>query len=458
MTTKRKLSTPWLVSIVCALLLIGSLWPGVQPALAQEEEEEEVEADVLFLFETTSDMADFLVTAHDIAEKVIDDIADDCEPGFAVAQYRDWPPQSDAPWHLVQGVTLDPEPVVDAINRLWPDGVGDRPTSLGWALHSALGINWHADATKVIVIIGGAPPHDPDPGADGAYGTADDLLFADVLSELVAADVQVIGLYTHDAPDTADYFNAITDATTGKDAIRLTFPDRLSSVLRDTVCRTIAEADIEPPPSAPGGSLRGAVFHDANANHLWDAGEEGLPGIGVTVYSPTWESTGYTGDDGTYGVVALSASWWGVRIDVPDGWTATTPADRWGYLITEQGTIYFGIDFGLTRGEAVEAPAEEKAAEEAPFILPATGRASPAGSLWLIPIGLALAGAGLLLRRALGRRGLPRSFPDAHAWTSRLAAPLPRGTMWRTSWTPFAPSVGSCGSPWPSTWSPPPPS
>ena len=409
MSAKLNLVVCRLASIACVVLLLANLWPGAGPALAQDDEEEEVDADVLFLFDTTSDMADFIVTAHDIAEDVIEEIADDCEPGLAVAQYRDWAPQSDIPWHLVQGVTIYPEPVVDAINRLWPDGGGDRPTSLGWALHSSLGINWHADATKVIVLIGGAPPHDPDPGADGTYGTADDLLFADVLSELVAADVRVIGLYTNDSPDTVTYWDALTKSTTGKDAIRLTFPDRLSSILRDTVCRTIAEAEVEPPPLGPSGSLRGAVFYDANGNRLWDEGEEGLPGVGVTVYSPTWESSGYSGDDGTYGVVALSASWWGVRIAVPDGWTATTPADRWGYLITDQGTIYFGINFGLTTAGAGEAPAEAAAVEEekAPFILPETGRSAPAWLPWLIAAGVALAGAGLFLRYAPHRKQMP---------------------------------------------------
>jgi hypothetical protein len=405
MYTRHKLA-----SLACALLLVVSLWPGIRPALAQDEEEE-VDADVLFLFDTTAGTADLLVAAHDIAKDLIYDIADECAPGFAVAQYRDWPPQSDTPWHLVQDVTLDHEPVVDAINRLFPDGGGDRPDSVGWALHSSLGISWHEDATKVIVLIGGAPPHDPDPGADGTYGTADDLLFADVLSELVAADVQVIGLYTDASPDTVAYWNAITDATTGKDAIRLSFPDRLSSVLRDTVCQTIAEAEIEPPPAAPSGSLRGAVFHDVNGNSLWEADEEALPGVDVTVYSPTWESTGPTGDDGTYGVVALSASWWGVRVAVPDGWTATTPADRWGYLITDQGTVYFGINFGLTTGEAVEPRAEEITAEEAaaeeeegvPFVLPVTGRAAPAVTPWLLALGVALAGAALFLSRASHR-------------------------------------------------------
>ena len=248
MYTRHKLA-----SLACALLLVVGLWPGVRPALAQDEEEK-VDADVLFLFDTTAGTADLLVAAHDIAKDLIHDIAKECAPGFAVAQYRDWPPHSDTPWHLVQDVTLDHEPVVDAINRLFPDGGGDRPDSVGWALLSSLGISWHEDATKVIVLVGGAPPHDPDPGADGAYGTADDLLFADVLSELVAADVQVVGLYTDASPDTVDYWNAITDATTGEDAVHLPFPDRLSSVLRDTVCRAIAEAEIEPPPVGPSGS------------------------------------------------------------------------------------------------------------------------------------------------------------------------------------------------------------
>ena len=131
----------------------------------------------------------------------------------------------------------------------------------------------------------------------------------------------------------------------------------------------------------------------------------GLPALGLKFFSSQSEVT--------YGVVALSASWWGVRIAVPDGWTATTPADRWGYLITDQGTIYFGINFGLTTG-AGEAPAEaavakekEEEEEEAPFILPETGRQAPARLLWLLAAGVALAGAGLFLRCAPHHRQTP---------------------------------------------------
>lgn len=397
MCAKLKLSICRWASIAGVLLLINGLWLGVSPVLAQDDAE--AEGDVLFLFDTTSGTADLLVTAHSIAEDVLNALADKCNPAFAVAQYRDWAPQDNLPWHLVQDVTLDRPSVVDAINRLFPDGGGDRPDSVGWALHSSLGISWRADSVKVIVLIGGAPPRDPDPGADGTYGTADDLLFADVVSELVAADVQVIGVYTDSSMDTVAYWDGVTKATTGKEAIHLSFPDRLSFTLLDTVCRTIAESAVEPPPSGPGGSLRGAVFNDVNQNGVWDADEEALPGIGVTVYSPSWESVGYTGDDGTYGVVALGASWWGVRVTVPEGWKPTTPSDRWGYLITDQGTVYFGINFGLTGAEVERETGEEAAVEETPFVLPVTGRAALAGLLWLVAGGMVLAGAGLFLRR-----------------------------------------------------------
>jgi hypothetical protein len=99
-----------------------------------------------------------------------------------------------------------------------------------------------------------------------------------------------------------------------------------------------------------------------------------------------------------------------VRIAVPDGWQATTPTDRWGYLITELGTVYFGLNFGLATGEAEEiAPeevvGEEAAEEEVPFILPITGHVAPAGYLWPIAVGVALAAAGLAAIRALRGQG-----------------------------------------------------
>ena len=139
-------------------------------------------------------------------------------------------------------------------------------------------------------------------------------------------------------------------------------------------------------------------IHDANRNGTWDVGEEGLPGIDFTVYSPGWETAGYTGDDGTYGVVALSESWWGVCVTVPTGWEATTPTDRWGYYISKMGTVYTGINFGLAAAEE-----EQAMGEETPFVLPVTGHTALAGPLLLIVAGMALASAGLL-RRTSHRR------------------------------------------------------
>lgn len=376
----KKLLARWLISAACALVLIGGLWPLACPATAQD-----VQGDVLFLFDTTGSMYGELGVAQSTAGDILSALAAECNPGFAVAHYRDWPPEDTLPWELVQDVTLDQPSVVNAINSLSAVGGGDWPESVGWALHNSLGIGWREGSVKVVVLVGDAPPHDPDLGADGVLGTADDLPFATVVSELVAAEVRVIGVYARSDPDTIAYWNQVTNATAGRAAIGLDNPAELTTVLKETVCQVITDHV----PTQAGGSLRGGVFHDANRNGTWDVGEEGLPGVDFTVYSPGWETTGYTGDDGTYGVVALSESWWGVRVTVPAGWEATTPTDRWGYYISKMGTVYTGINFGLATPEDEEA---------APFVLPETGYTAWAGPLLLIAVGLALAGAGLLKR------------------------------------------------------------
>jgi len=366
-----------------------------------------IQGDVLFLFDTTGSMKDVLSAAQNTAEVILTTLADQCNPGFAVAQYRDWPPEDVLPWDLVQDVTLDRSLVIRAINSLYADGGGDPPESVGWALHQSLGIGWRPGSVRVVVLIGDSPPHDPDPGPDGLYGTEDDLPFSTVVTELVNAGILVIGVYTAHDEATIAYWNQVTNATAGRPAIGLSNPGELSTVLLNIVCQTILEHPPSAPPSVPRGSIRGTVFEDCNRDGLRDPDERPLVGITFSVRTPVGILfDGWTGDDGTYGPTALGPSDYWIDLHVPSGYTPTTPTTRGP--ITINGNVVTGQDFGLA-GPGCEAVAvtEKETAATPPMVLPVAGSESQglAIALGLLIGGGLLVGGNLSLRRRRQRQG-----------------------------------------------------
>jgi LysM repeat protein len=99
------------------------------------------------------------------------------------------------------------------------------------------------------------------------------------------------------------------------------------------------------------GSIRGVVFYDGNRNGVRDAGEAGMPGHTVTVYSSGKWSFHYTsGADGTFGPAGLSPGYYSVKLAVPYGYMPTTPTQYDGLGVGIDKTVFTGINFGLTAG------------------------------------------------------------------------------------------------------------
>ena len=102
------------------------------------------------------------------------------------------------------------------------------------------------------------------------------------------------------------------------------------------------------------GTIRGYVFLDANGNGLLDAGEEGIPGVFVTISYGDYQHTYYTGagdpngdppGPGSYGPSPLQPGYWKVTVHVPDGYRATSRTELFANV--PEGGAATGIDFGL---------------------------------------------------------------------------------------------------------------
>ena len=110
------------------------------------------------------------------------------------------------------------------------------------------------------------------------------------------------------------------------------------------------------------GTIRGYVFLDSNRNGVFDEGEEGIPGVFVTVSYGEYSHTYYTGNGdpdpkpgkglpspspgpGSYGPTPIPAGSWTVTLHVPDGYRSTTPSEL--VVIVPESGAATGVDFGV---------------------------------------------------------------------------------------------------------------
>jgi hypothetical protein len=110
------------------------------------------------------------------------------------------------------------------------------------------------------------------------------------------------------------------------------------------------------------GTIRGYVFRDVNQNGVFDADEEGIPGVYVTVQYGDYQHTYYTGGGdpsgdvpgpGSYGPSALQPGYWQVRVHVPDGYRATTQTELWVDVPDTEDAAATGVNFGLYGSGAI---------------------------------------------------------------------------------------------------------
>lgn len=128
-------------------------------------------------------------------------------------------------------------------------------------------------------------------------------------------------------------------------------------------------------------SIRGYVFRDSNRNGVFDAGEEGVPGVYVTITTGDYQHSYYTGSGdpegnvpgpGSYGPTALQSGAWKVVLHVPDGYRATT-ATELNVTVPDGGAVT-GVDFGLYgSGEIRYASGIQVSMGGAAGVLPQTG-------------------------------------------------------------------------------------
>lgn len=162
--------------------------------------------DIAFLIDTTGSMGGVISNVRTNANTILSNVAS-AQPDaqFAVAEYKD--AADSTPFRVAQNLTADPADVTAGINSLSASGGGDFPEDgIGALYQVATGaVGFRPDSTRIVLLIGDAPSHDPSGGHS----------LADAISALQAADITVLAFDLAGLNSTGQA-SAITDATDGQ--------------------------------------------------------------------------------------------------------------------------------------------------------------------------------------------------------------------------------------------------
>jgi hypothetical protein len=234
--------------------------------------------DLVFCIDTTGSMADDInavkAAANQITNAVVVKIPDS---RIAVVGYKDFnqPPyggDTDYPYRTVLGFTTNTSEVVTALNSLTASGGGDTPESVYTALmhsidHNSLaatlagtlyggdpnsmgpGVWRHGNVMRVIILMGDAPPHDPEPFTN--Y-TLEDIVAAAGGAE----PKRIVPLLIGEDAEAADYFTSLASGTGG-------------TVLQAAGAEQVVEALMDAIDLI--SRIPNPVFVDANCIFNWDS-------------------------------------------------------------------------------------------------------------------------------------------------------------------------------------------
>jgi hypothetical protein len=177
--------------------------------------------DVLFLFDSTGSMSDDIANAKANATTLLNNIATKFKNyRVAVADYKDFPQSpygdpSDYTYNPRVAFTSDLAAVQAGINSLTASGGNDWPESVYTALRLAIrgdGIGtWRENpARRIIILIGDAPGHDPEPWLGGSSFAAVRSLATDPLNP-IAVHCLLVGTDI----DAKSQYNLIAGGTGG---------------------------------------------------------------------------------------------------------------------------------------------------------------------------------------------------------------------------------------------------
>ncbi|MEE9200733.1 MAG: trypsin-like peptidase domain-containing protein, partial [Candidatus Brocadiales bacterium] len=150
----------------------GILMKNIQPLLKTST------IDLIFCFDLTGSMWDDIAAVQSAATSIVNSVFDKGPNSrIALVSYKDCPDgscggASDYTYLVHRGWSRDSAAIIAAINALSTGGGADTPESVYAALKKAIAVtgldgagldkDWRCGVTKAIIVMGDAPPQDPD--------------------------------------------------------------------------------------------------------------------------------------------------------------------------------------------------------------------------------------------------------------------------------------------------------
>jgi hypothetical protein len=266
--------------------------------------------DLIFVIDTTGSMGDDIDEVKRNALAILERItASEADWRIGIVTYRDHPgyggDSGDYPSYVDLDFSTNPSQIQSAINAIEVNGGGDTPESVYSGLMTALEFEWRNGAKKAIVLMGDAPPHDPEPVTG--------LQMDDVLQYAFNLDpVNIYPLLIADNPETRVTFQQLADGSSGR-----MFYAASAEYVIDTMFTTIGSIAYEPELSRllePGEEARVFTTNNDSLNLREN------PGLGETILDRLANGEIVTIIDGPiYGDTYL---WWNIRTDDDNvGWS-----------------------------------------------------------------------------------------------------------------------------------------
>lgn len=188
--------------------------------------------DLCFVVDTTNSMRDDIENAKQNMEQILNQLKSKSQDyRVALIDYRDFADRSgddnDYPARMQLNFTARDEIINSAIQNLDLGYGGDDNETVYSGLMAAVDLDWREQAKKVIIILGDAPPLDPEPVTGYEYSDVLTALFnADigidytesderVTSSLDTSLITVYSIGTNASEAASDFFQDISDSTGG---------------------------------------------------------------------------------------------------------------------------------------------------------------------------------------------------------------------------------------------------
>ncbi len=245
--------------------------------------------DLCFVVDTTGSMGDDIDNAKENMVSILNQMSETSKDyRIALVDYRDFASRADSrdyPAKVQLEFTDDNEKIKSAIMGLGLGNGGDTNETVYSGINEALKLSWRAKAKKAIIILGDAPPLDPEPETNFTYDDVFNALYnAGIGIDIENSDKRVIGepedsdisVYTIGiGSDSLEFFDSIAKDT-GGGYTNIESADEVSSAIIDSIKQIKVSAPSETDFGEENSKETVEIYRDGEFYFEFELDESGM--------------------------------------------------------------------------------------------------------------------------------------------------------------------------------------